>query len=446
MTRLSSLALLLTLGIAFASFAQQPKLTRDQQVIADKKKIEKDGFWIYNDFAKGLAEAKKTGKPLAVVLRCVPCVECVKLDDDLVNTDPRVRPLLDKFVCVRIISTNGLDMSIFQFDYDQSFATFFLNADGTIYGRFGTRSHRTTWADDVAIEGLAKALQGALDLHAGYPKNKEMLAAKKGPAPEVASPEKFELMKGKYAEKINFEGNVGMSCIHCHQVGDAQRVFYRSQQKPIPEKILFSYPHPKSLGLILDPKEKATVLRIDPGTPAEKWGLQKGDEILTLAGQPLLSMADVQWVLHNTPGEGASLAAHVKRGNGFADITFKLEKGWRQRDDYGWRVTSWPQRRMAIGGLSLETMTAEARAQEKLPAEGMALRIKAVGNFGAHAAAKNAGFQMGDVIISYDGKIDFARECDLLAYGVNAHKPGEKVAVVVLRKGAKVELMMPIQE
>src|SRR5262249_45255121 len=159
-----------------------------QKVADDRKKIEAEGFWIYNDMGKGFAEARKTGKPMLVILRCIPCVECVKLDDDLVNQDKRVRPLLDKFVCVRIVSTNGLHLSLFQFDYDQSFAAFLLNADGTIYGRYGTRSHRTSWADDVSIDGLARALQGALELHEQYPKNKAELASKKGPAPEVPSP------------------------------------------------------------------------------------------------------------------------------------------------------------------------------------------------------------------------------------------------------------------
>src|SRR5215470_19784605 len=156
--------------------------SRDDKVRNDKKKVEADGFWIYNDLPKGFAEAKKTGKPMFVILRCIPCEECVKLDDDLVNQDKRVRPLLEKFVCVRVISTNGLDLSLFQFDYDQSFAVFLLNADGTVYGRFGTRSHRTYWSDDVSVEGLARALQGALELHGQYPKNKDALAGKRGPA------------------------------------------------------------------------------------------------------------------------------------------------------------------------------------------------------------------------------------------------------------------------
>ena len=54
-----------------------------------------------------------------MLLRCIPCEECVKLDDEIIDKHPRVRPLLDKFVCVRIVSTNGLDLSLFQYDTDQ---------------------------------------------------------------------------------------------------------------------------------------------------------------------------------------------------------------------------------------------------------------------------------------------------------------------------------------
>ena len=122
-----------------------------------------------------------------VVLRCIPCEECVKLDDDLIDQDPVVRPLLDQFVCVRQISTNGLDLATFQYDTDQSFAVFMLNADGTIYGRFGTRSHRSDWLQDVSVEGMALALQGALELHEEYPANRETLAGKRGPKPMFPS-------------------------------------------------------------------------------------------------------------------------------------------------------------------------------------------------------------------------------------------------------------------
>src|SRR5204863_2976619 len=114
----------------------------------------------------------------------------------------------------------------------QSFACFLLNADGTIYGRFGTRSHRTNWIGDVSIEGLAKALQGGLDLHAGYPKNKASLAGKHGPAPEFPVPEKFPTL-GKYGPQLDYAGNVVQSCIHCHQVGDAIKSYYRAKKEPM---------------------------------------------------------------------------------------------------------------------------------------------------------------------------------------------------------------------
>src|SRR5690606_19866869 len=148
--------------------------------------VEADGFWIYNDLPAAFAQARSSGKPILIVLRCIPCEECVKLDDELMDNDPVLRPLMEQFVCARQVSTNGLDLSLFQFDTDQSFAVFLLNADGTIYGRFGTRSHRTEWYGDVSIEGLVKALQKALELHAEYPASKSLVAGKRGKPLEVA--------------------------------------------------------------------------------------------------------------------------------------------------------------------------------------------------------------------------------------------------------------------
>jgi hypothetical protein len=421
--------------------------TRDEQIANDRKKVEADGFWIYNDLPKGIAEAKKTGKPLIVILRCVPCVECVKLDDDLVNQDKRVRPLLEKFVCVRIVSTNGLDLSLFQFDTDQSFAAFLLNADGTIYGRFGTRSHRTRWSDDVSIEGLAKALQGALDLHANYPKNKAELAGKKGPAPEVASPEKFPLLKDRYGPKLADEGKVAQSCIHCHQIGDALRAYYRTEKKAIPEQVLFPYPHPKTLGLILDPKERATVQSVEKKSVAEEAGFKDGDAIVKLAGQPLLSMADVQWVLHQASPDGASLKAEVQRGDKTMELTLTLPKGWRQRDELSWRASSWGLRRMTTGGMFLEPLSDEDRKKAGLGDKEMALKPRNVPKVnGPHGAAERAGFRPGDILISFDGRTDLIRETDVFAQAANKHKVGDQVAVTVLRDGKKVELMLPMQE
>ncbi|MBA4067807.1 MAG: peptidase [Isosphaera sp.] len=440
MTRLSLVALAAALALPTPAPAQNP---REKKVRDDKVKVEADGFWIYNNLPKALEQAKADGKPVVAALRCIPCEECVKLDDDLVDKDPALRPLLEKFVRVRVVSTNGLDLRLFQYDYDQSFAVFFLNADGTVYGRFGTRSHRTNWVGDVSQDGLAKALRGALDLHAEYPKNKAALAAKTGPAPLFPVPEKFPSL-GKYGPQLDYTGNVVQSCIHCHQINDAIKDHYRKKREPLPEQLLYPYPHPKSQGLVLDPKEAVTVLKVEAGSPAEKSGFKPGDRIRTLAGQPLLSIADVQWVLHHTPAGGAEVKAEVVRDGKPADLVLTLPKGWRRADDISWRVGSWTLRRMTTGGMVLEKVDGEPPAG--VGKGGMALRAKHVGQYGPHAAAKNAGFLAGDVVVSFDGRTDLASEADVFEHGFNARKPGDKVTVVVVRGGKRVELTLPMQE
>jgi serine protease Do len=435
------LALLLACPVA----AQQQK-TREQKVREDREKIEAEGFWIYNDLARGFAEAKKTGKPLLVVLRCIPCEECVKLDDDLVEQDPVVRPLLDKFVCVRQVSTNGLDLGLFQFDTDQSFAAFLLNADGTIYGRFGTRSHRTEWVGDVSLPGLAQALQGALALHAEYPKNKEALAGKRGPAPQIARPEEYPLLQEKYTSTLNYSGNVVQSCIHCHQIGDAQRDMVRSSGQPIPDKVLFPYPHPKAIGLILDSQERAKVRKVTPDSLAAQAGFEPGDEIARLNGQPILSMADVQWVLHSVDSQGGEVAVDLVRAGQPQSIVLKLPADWRAADDISWRASTWGLRRMSLGGLTLETLPEEERKSADLAEGEMALRVKNVGQYGLHATARNAGFQKGDIIVAVDGRKDLHTEADVLRYGVQEKKAGDRVAISVLREGKRREITLPMQK
>lgn len=441
MFRLAAVSLLLV-AFTLAAADPPPQNPREKKVRDDKVKVEKDGFWIYNDLPKALAEAKKEGKPLVVVLRCLPCEECVKLDDDLVDTDKSIRPLLEKFVRVRVVSTNGLDLSTFQYDTDQSFAVFFLNADGTVYGRFGTRSHRTNWVGDVSLEGLAEAMRGALDLHAVYPKNKEQLAGKRGPAPLYPVPEKFPALS-KYKSEIDYKGNVVQSCIHCHQIGDAVRAEYRAKKEPLPEDVLFPYPHPKSQGLILDPKTRATVKEVTKGTAAEKAGFKAGDEIRTLGGQPLLSVADVQWVLHNTPAKGGNLAAEVVRGGKATTLTLALPDGWRQADDVSWRASSWGYRRMATGGMKLDVIDGDRPAG--VPKTGMALKAAHVGEYGNHAAAKNAGFKKDDVLVAFDGRTDLLRESDVMAHVLTTKRPGAAVAVRLVRGGRELELKLPIQ-
>jgi serine protease Do len=438
--------LFVVLLITGSSAAAAPPNPREQKVRADKAKVEAEGFWIYNDLDKGFEQAKATGKPLVVVLRCIPCEECVKLDDELVDTDPVIKPLLEKYVCVRIVGTNGLDLSLFQYDTDQSFAVFLLNADKTIYGRFGTRSHRTEWIGDVSLVGLAKALQKGLDLHAAYPANKDALAGKRGPAMEVASPEQFPTLKDRFTSSLDYEGdNVVKSCIHCHQIGEAQREFYWQNKKPIPESVMFPAPHPNVVGLTLDPKECATVLSVEPGSAADKAGIESGDAIQSLAGQPLISIADVQWVLHRASAEGGSLKGEVQRDGKIIPVSLALAAGWKRAGDISWRSSSWAMRRIVFGGMFPEPLGESDRESGKAPPTGLALRVKHVGKYGPHAIADKAGVKVGDILVAYDGKNEFSREADIFWYVVSQKRVGDQVTMKVLREGKPLEFTIPLQ-
>lgn len=423
----------------------QQKKTRDQKVREDQQKVLGEGFWIYNDLPAAFEKARLSGKPILVVLRCIPCEDCVKLDDDLVDTDPVLKPLLEKFVCVRVVSTNGLDLSLFQYDTDQSFAAFMLNADRTIYGRFGTRSHHSEWVGDVSLKGLAEALQGALELHADYPANKSSLVGKTGPRPLYDRPELFPALKDKYTSSLNYSGDVVKSCIHCHQIGDAARDYYRSRSEPLPEELLSPYPHPRSIGLILDPTTRGTVKSVSEQSLAAASGFQSGDQIQKISGQPILAMADVQWVLHHTPAEGAALKVSIVREGKSQEVILNLPDGWRRLDDISWRVSAWGMRRMVTGGLVFEPLPDDEREKHDLSGEKMALRIKHVGQYGAHAAGKNAGFQQGDIVVSYDDRQDLLTDSDLLRYAVNARKPGDKVNVKIIRGAKQQTLQLPMQ-
>src|SRR5437867_8730996 len=117
-------------------------------------------------------------------------------DEQVVRRDPKVADLMDQFVCVRLVQANAMDLSLFQFDYDLTFAAFFMNADGTIYGRYGSRSERKDAAKDISLEGFRQGLAAALALHKKYPANKASVNGKQGRPPRFKTPEEYTSLRG----------------------------------------------------------------------------------------------------------------------------------------------------------------------------------------------------------------------------------------------------------
>ena len=415
---------------------------REGAIRKDRAALEYDARWIYNDFRAGFEKAKQTGKPLLVVIRCVPCLSCAGIDAQVLE-DKALVPLLDQFVCVRVINANALDLSRFQFDYDLSLSAMFFHGDGTTYGRFGSWTHQRDPLDKTTA-GFQRALEATLAIHRGYPANKGQLALKQGGPTPFKTPVEFPDLAGRYKAELDWEGKVVQSCVHCHQVGDAFRISYRDKGKTVPMEWIYPFPQPDTIGLTLAPDHAARVESVTPGSIAATAGLRAGDEFISLDGQPLISPADVSWTLHRSP-ESGRLAAVVKRGNAPVALAITLPAGWRENTDISKRVGTWPMRAMALGGMVLEEISDEDRARLGIAKDHMALRAKGVGAFGKHAAAKNAGFLKDDILTQLDGSSARTTESALIGKLLKDHKPGERVKTTVLRGGKPIELSLPMQ-
>ena len=358
--------------------------------------------------------------------------------------DAELAQLMEKFVCVRVVQGWGMDLSLFQFDQELTWAVFFMNADKTIYGRYGSRSERKNTTNAISIDGLKKALELALKFHAGYPGNKQEFAGKTGPAPAWPVPEAIPDLKGR--PNIRPADGTRGGCVHCHQARDGEMWTLRVEKKPISDGIVWSYPMPGRLGLELDPKDAAKVKSVEPGSPAEKGGFKEGDTIVKFGGQPILSIADVQWVLQHSK-EPCTVDAELDRGGKPAKASLRLETGWRKKDDFTWRVVVWSIRIKLLGLQPLEMLTADDRQKQGIAPEALGLRVKGFAPDFAKDKNKDGAlkFQKEDVLLDVDGRKGLIGESGLLGYLFQEKKPGETADFTVLRggKAQKVTLTIP---
>jgi predicted metalloprotease with PDZ domain len=340
------------------------------------------------------------------------------------------------YVPVRVLNMAGVDLNVFTFDYDLTFCVLLMNADGTIYHRYGTRDH-TSGTGRMSMASLVKLLRDSLADHAGHQRKPQP------PAPRPKrSIEDIPAMARKLQKKK-------VDCFHCHMVNDAEREHAREEKRFSRGAVLGQWPLPEKVGLVLHRDDPAKVEAVLAGSAAATAGIRPGDEIRHLDGSRIRSQMDMQWVLHNAPDEGAVIEAELIR-EGDMVLLLKLQpaKGWKLANDveFSWRASVWPLGpKPGFGGRAL---TGEERAKLGLKPEDWSMKVGYIVDWGdeAHTGqnARKAGIRNGDVVIAVGGKKDFVSEMHFQSWFRFTQKPGTTVDVEVLRDGKRSTIRLPV--
>lgn len=166
------------------------------------------------------------------------------------------------------------------------------------------------------------------------------------------------------------------------------------------------------------------VVAVDPGSPAEKAGLRRGDILLKADKIELLSAQDLDYYVSRLKS-GDSVALELERGGASRAITVEL--GQRNRRPYlGVVVQGAP----IGGGLGM-------RPSSPTPLRGSGGVEALVGEVLAGSPAEAAGIKQGDLIVSVDG-VGLSMGGSLGAE-MGRHKPGDRVVLEVRRTNGAVE-------
>jgi hypothetical protein len=313
----------------------------------------------------------------------------------------------------------GVDLRVFEFDFDLTWAAVFLGPEGTVYGRYGGRTAQSP-DDHLSLPGLRYAMKAALAAHQRH-------SPARTPDREL-SPQTVEHYPA--ARQLS-----SRACIHCHQVYDFRR---QDRQKAGTWRLeeVWVYPLPENIGLTMAVDRGDRVRRVSAGSAADRAGLKAGDVLRRLNNQPIASIADVQYALHRAPARGKVPVQWDRAGNNRTGW-LSLAGGWR-KTDLSWR---WSLRGVdpapGVDGEDLEPAEKKALG---LAADRLAFRQHQF----LTPAVRQAGVRPGDVIIGIDGRLMKLTARQFGAYVRLNCQVGQRVTLNLLRQGKRLNLLLEL--
>jgi hypothetical protein len=318
---------------------------------------------------------------------------------------------------VRLTRVDNEDLNLFEFDYDLTMMTFFLNADGKVYARYGGRDGES--ADSrQSLEGLRYTMASVLEMHG---REQKLFAPRSPDAPKSVR------------ELGGFRR--GGRCMHCHQIKEVFNSDLRRKGQWSLDAV-WRYPLPENLGFDLEVDRGNVVKKVKEKSPAAAAGLKVGDVLRQLSGVPIHSFGDTQFALDKAPKTGA-IQVVWQRGEKVLKEKLALPEGWR-KTDISWRPSM--QRLIPSARLYGDDLTAQEKKALGLPAKQLAFRQKAY----VPIQARNAGIKAGDIIVGVDDKRLEMDVDGFVLYVQRSYLVGEKVAVNVIRDGKPMKLTMTL--
>jgi serine protease Do len=313
----------------------------------------------------------------------------------------------------------GIDLNLFEFDWDLTWAAFLMNGSGKIYGRFGGRDPKGPDTRN-SLAGLHYAMEAALAEH------------RKNPAAKPETP----AQKPLYIEKLPAAKAYQKNCIHCHQVKEILRQEARNAGTWQRDSI-YTYPLPENVGITLDKERGNRISVVAPNSVAAKIGLKPGDLLQTLNKIPVRSFADAQYGLHKAPAQGQIAVAWQRDGNRLQE-TLDVPTGWR-RTNITWR----PSLLDVMPSLTVygSDLTAQEKRALKLDEKRLAFRQEAP----VHAAAKAMGVQENDIILGVDAKVFEMTMEAFLGYVRQNYLVGDTLTINLLRDGKRLDLKVKLK-
>jgi len=320
-------------------------------------------------------------------------------------------------VLLKIGNMRGLDLQLFDFDYDLTWAAMLFDDQGRVLGRFGGRDAETP-GKYHSLPALRYSLEQAWQRF-------ERSAA----LPAVAAPNK------KIEDYAGAQRFTAKACFHCHNVAEFRREEKQAAGTWRKDEV-WVFPDSATLGFTLELDQGNKLREVHADSAAAKTGLKSGDALISIHGYATASIADVQYALHQAPATG-TIEVRWQRGGKEMRGEIVLPENWRHTD-LSWR---WSLKSMKpLPQVQGDDLTAEEKQSLGLTPRQLAFRQ---GAFVPQAAAQ-AGIRIGDLIVGVDGKSPEMSARQFEMYMRLHYQVGDTVNYDILRGKERIKIAVKL--